>query len=128
MVIPELTLDAKRKILGLNSAKLYGIKGVETGEFQKRFKPVPEDYEKRMSEGAEDDYGVSGIYGRQHVEVQGRVRGRGRREVSYSVRLGPNQSVARSRLDRLSRAADEFSRGLEGARQRLRTPMDKRRH
>jgi predicted TIM-barrel fold metal-dependent hydrolase len=46
---PELTLDAKRKILGLNSAKLYGIKGVESASFQKRFKPVPKDYEKRMS-------------------------------------------------------------------------------
>ena len=46
---PELTLEAKRKILGLNSAKLYGIKGVETSSFQKRFKPVPKDYEKRMS-------------------------------------------------------------------------------
>jgi len=46
---PELTLDAKRKILGLNSAKLYGIQGVESASFQKRFKPVPKDYEKRMS-------------------------------------------------------------------------------
>jgi hypothetical protein len=46
---PELTLDAKRKILGLNSAKLYGIKGVEKGDLSKRFKPIPKDYEKRMS-------------------------------------------------------------------------------
>ena len=46
---PELTESAKRKILGLNSAKLYGIKGVESGNLQKRFKPVPKDYEKRMS-------------------------------------------------------------------------------
>src|SRR5216683_3499515 len=47
---PELTVDAKRKILGLNSAKLYGIKGVESGgNLQQRFKPVPKDYEKRMS-------------------------------------------------------------------------------
>jgi len=46
---PELTLDAKRKILGLNSAKLYGIKGVESGNLQQRFKPVPKDYENRMS-------------------------------------------------------------------------------
>ncbi len=41
---PELTMDAKRKILGLNSAKLYGVKGVESN----KFKPVPKDYEKRM--------------------------------------------------------------------------------
>jgi uncharacterized protein len=39
---PELTQDAKRKILGLNSAKLYGINTKQT------FKPVPGDYEKRM--------------------------------------------------------------------------------
>ena len=46
---PELTQDAKRKILGLNSAKLYGIKGVERGDLGRRFKPVPKDYESRMS-------------------------------------------------------------------------------
>jgi hypothetical protein len=37
-------VDAKRKILGLNSARLYGVKGVGTN----KFKPVPKDYEKRM--------------------------------------------------------------------------------
>lgn len=46
---PELTEAAKRKILGLNSARLYGVKGVESGNLQKTFKPVPKDYEKRMS-------------------------------------------------------------------------------
>jgi len=46
---PELTQDAKKKILGLNSAKLYGIKGIGSGNLEKRFKPVPKDYEKRMS-------------------------------------------------------------------------------
>jgi hypothetical protein len=40
---PELTTDAKRKILGLNSAKLYGI------NVRDQFKPVPSDYEKRMT-------------------------------------------------------------------------------
>lgn len=44
---PELTQDAKRKILGLNSAKLYGIK--PGGDLKKRFKPVPADYEKRIT-------------------------------------------------------------------------------
>jgi predicted TIM-barrel fold metal-dependent hydrolase len=43
---PELTQDAKRKILGLNSAKLYGIPA--TGNLQERFKPVPADYEQRI--------------------------------------------------------------------------------
>ena len=44
---PELTHDAKRKILGLNSARLYDIKEVERGNLGKRYKPV--DYENRMS-------------------------------------------------------------------------------
>jgi uncharacterized protein len=39
---PELTQDAKRKILGFNSAKLYGVNARQT------VKPVPADYEKRM--------------------------------------------------------------------------------
>ena len=43
---PELTETAKRKILGLNSARLYGIAGVDTTAY----KPVPGDYESRMSE------------------------------------------------------------------------------
>ena len=42
---PELTETAKRKILGLNSAKLYGIRALDTAAY----KPVPKDYEKRMS-------------------------------------------------------------------------------
>jgi len=46
---PQLTPEAKRKILGLNSAKLHGIKGVESGNPARRFKPVPKDYEQRMS-------------------------------------------------------------------------------
>jgi predicted TIM-barrel fold metal-dependent hydrolase len=40
---PELTEDAKRKILGLNSAKLYGVNP------KQQFKAVPKDYEKRMT-------------------------------------------------------------------------------
>jgi uncharacterized protein len=46
---PEITVEDKRKILGLNSAKLYGIKGLEKANLSKRFKPVPKDYESRMS-------------------------------------------------------------------------------
>jgi predicted TIM-barrel fold metal-dependent hydrolase len=44
---PELTQDAKRKILGLNSAKLYGID--TAGDLQQRFSAVPADYAQRMS-------------------------------------------------------------------------------
>ena len=46
---PELTQDAKRKILGLNSAKLYGIKPLEGAAKDKVYKPVPKDYESRMT-------------------------------------------------------------------------------
>jgi hypothetical protein len=41
---PELTERAKRKILGLTSAKLYGIQALDAGSY----KPVPKDYEARM--------------------------------------------------------------------------------
>jgi hypothetical protein len=43
---PELTEQAKRKILGLTSAKLYGIKTLDTGAYH----AVPKDYESRMTE------------------------------------------------------------------------------
>mgnify|MGYP001604125465 CR=1 FL=1 len=42
---PELTETAKRKILGLNSARLYGIKTVEPIAY----KEIPKDYEARMT-------------------------------------------------------------------------------
>jgi hypothetical protein len=42
---PELTEQAKRKILGLTSAKLYGIQAVDTGAYR----AVPKDYESRMT-------------------------------------------------------------------------------
>jgi predicted TIM-barrel fold metal-dependent hydrolase len=48
---PALSEDAKRKILGLNSAKLYGIHGVESSVPAGMFKPVPPDYESKMSPG-----------------------------------------------------------------------------
>src|SRR4051812_7412756 len=43
---PELTEAAKRKILGLNSARLYGIRAVDAGAY----KAVPKDYAARMPE------------------------------------------------------------------------------
>ena len=43
---PELTETAKRKILGLNSARIYGIQTTEASAYR----PVPEDYESRMSD------------------------------------------------------------------------------
>jgi hypothetical protein len=43
---PELTEAAKRKIFGLNSARLYGVKTLDTGSYR----PVPKDYESRMTD------------------------------------------------------------------------------
>ena len=46
-----MTEADKRKILGLNSAKLYGIKAVEDPQERARtYPPVPKDYESRMSD------------------------------------------------------------------------------
>ena len=48
---PEITEADKRKILGLNSAKLYGIRAIEDPEKRTRlYPPVPKDYESRMSD------------------------------------------------------------------------------
>lgn len=47
---PELTETAKRKILGLNSARLFGITGVDSGNLTERFRPVPDDYASRMGD------------------------------------------------------------------------------
>src|SRR5437899_3062097 len=46
---PELNREVKRKILGLNSARLYGIKPLEGAAKDRMYKPVPRDYENRMS-------------------------------------------------------------------------------
>ena len=51
---PELTEPAKRKILGLNSAKLYGIEAVDTGRVQGR----AEGLRVADDRGAEDRAGV----------------------------------------------------------------------
>ena len=45
---PEFTEEAKRKILGLNSARLYGI-DVQRN-FAAHFKPVPKDYASKMTD------------------------------------------------------------------------------
>jgi hypothetical protein len=45
---PEFTEEAKRKILGLNSARLYGIDVPRN--FAAHFKPVPANYASKMSD------------------------------------------------------------------------------
>jgi uncharacterized protein len=46
---PELTPLAKRKILGLNSARLYGLQGRAATVSPAVYKPVPGDYESRIT-------------------------------------------------------------------------------
>lgn len=46
---PALTEEIKRKILGLNSAKLYGIRPAR--DLGTQFKPVPRDYATKMTPG-----------------------------------------------------------------------------
>ncbi len=46
---PELTQAAKRKILGLNSARIYGLAGAAEASEQGKYRPVPADYASRMS-------------------------------------------------------------------------------
>lgn len=46
---PEITEADKRKILGLNSARLYGITAT-SAEAVGRYRPVPADFENRMSD------------------------------------------------------------------------------
>ena len=45
---PELTTDAKRKILGLNSARLYKIPTQALAGDGGVYRPLPRDYEKRI--------------------------------------------------------------------------------
>src|SRR5438874_5998131 len=45
----ELTQAAKRKILGLNSARIYGLAGAAEASEHGKYRPVPADYASRMS-------------------------------------------------------------------------------
>jgi hypothetical protein len=45
---PELTKAAKRKILGLNSARLYKLPAASEAASRGRYTPVPADYESRI--------------------------------------------------------------------------------
>ena len=46
---PRLTPQAKRKILGLNSARLYGLQPPHNTVSPAVYRPVPKDYESRMT-------------------------------------------------------------------------------
>ena len=55
---PEFTDEHKRKILGLNSARLYGI-DVQRN-FSSRFKPMPPDYASKMTDSLKRDMEMPG--------------------------------------------------------------------
>jgi predicted TIM-barrel fold metal-dependent hydrolase len=46
---PDITPEDKRKILGLNSARLHGIRQVAARDMEKTYKSIPKDFEQRMS-------------------------------------------------------------------------------
>jgi hypothetical protein len=46
---PEITVEDKRKILGLNSARLYGITATGAADIA-GYRPVPRDFEGRISD------------------------------------------------------------------------------
>src|SRR3977135_3554220 len=45
---PELTERAKRKILGLNSARLYGVSGDAEVSSRGDYRPVPRNYDTQL--------------------------------------------------------------------------------
>ena len=55
---PEFTEEHKRRILGLNSARLYGIDVPR--HFSARFKPMPADYASRMPDSLKRDMEMPG--------------------------------------------------------------------
>ena len=69
---PELTEDAKRKILGLNSAKLYGI------NMNQKFNPVPQDYERRMPPQLKSVMEIAGYDGDNMRQFKERYAAMGR--------------------------------------------------
>ena len=50
---PELTQAAKRKILGQNAAKLYGLSPAAEPSPNGLYKPVPQDYQLKLAADAE---------------------------------------------------------------------------
>src|SRR5260370_40570017 len=73
---PELTDSDKRKILGLNSAKLYGIREVSARDLAK-YKPVPKDYERRMSKELKTIMEIPGYTAHRMSEVKENYRAAG---------------------------------------------------
>ena len=77
---PELTEQTKRKILGLNSARLYGMKpGRNLGA---QFKAVPKDYASKMTPEfkklMEVDKPVAAVDGQPGPDASAICRGRWR--------------------------------------------------
>ena len=85
---PELT-EAKRKILGLNSAKLYGIRRAGHRVLQARAERLRIADDAR----AEDAARVRPAYSGQHVEDEGDLRRSGHRAGPHPLRVDASQSI-----------------------------------
>jgi hypothetical protein len=70
---PELSDEVKRQILGLNSARMFGIEGVATANLAERFGPVPENYESRIPD---DLKRILEFEGFQNADNLGRIKER----------------------------------------------------
>ena len=57
---PELSDDIKRKILGLNGAKLYGLNAASGAAKDRIYRRVPDDYEARMSDELKETMELNG--------------------------------------------------------------------
>lgn len=90
---PQLTRDAKRKILGLNSASLYGVKPLEAAEKDKVYRPVPKDYEKRMSNELKTMLEFPWLQGGQYDQAQRKIPRDGTGAEQHTVRLDANYAV-----------------------------------
>ena len=110
---PEFTADAKRKILGLNSAKLYGI------NVRDQFRPVPADYEKRMTNDLKRVMEFPGNTADNMSRLKERYAEVGAGAEQYTLRLDPspgmrastgNLVASQAPLLRTKRELDHFER------------------
>ena len=104
---PRLTPQIKRKILGLNSARLYGLQPPHNTVSPAVYKPVPEDYAdhitpraqadprgpERSAEGVGARKPVRAIRGRRPREDQAGVHGSRRHAQQHALRLAEDAGL-----------------------------------
>jgi|SRR6266850_890385 len=102
---PELDEDAKRKILGLNSARLYGLKGNESGNchgWQNDRPPIAstvESFRLMLADGR--IVRCSRTENAELFAVRGRLRRAGRARLCEALGMRSRARVARTSLIRL---------------------------